>query len=151
MTFNHERHRVQLALIMQLVGITSNRPTAPLAVCYEYIKVTVLPDLHGGEQPRVLVEIVDKYTKGYLGEKDASVFPLYAPFAAVCVADDRARNGLGIPDVLNEPCLLLCPHITPLALIFADHAFAAPELISAEQLFRLRIPTGQKQLELITE
>ena len=31
-------------------------------------------------------------------------------------------------------------------MIFIDQAFAAPELISAEQLFRLRIPPGQKQL-----
>ncbi len=35
-----------------------------------------------------------------------------------------------------------------LALIFADEAFAVPELTSTEQLFRLRIPPGQKQLEL---
>jgi len=35
-----------------------------------------------------------------------------------------------------------------LALIFADQAFAVPELISAEEFFRLRIPSGQHQLEL---
>ena len=64
------------------------------------------------------------------------------------VANDRGRNEFGIPDVPNEPCLLLCPHITMLALIFADQAFAAPGLTSAEQLFRLRVPAGQKQLEL---
>ena len=33
-TLNHERHRVQLALIMQLTGITGNRPAPLLAVCY---------------------------------------------------------------------------------------------------------------------
>lgn len=64
------------------------------------------------------------------------------------IADERNRNEFGIPDVPNEPCLLLCPHITMLALIFADEAFAVPELMSAEQLFRLRIPSGQNQLEL---
>lgn len=64
------------------------------------------------------------------------------------IVDDRDRNEFGIPDVPNEPCLLLCPHITMLALIFADEAFAVPELTSAEQLFRLRIPSGQNQLEL---
>ncbi|KAL8800746.1 MAG: hypothetical protein Q9182_004951 [Xanthomendoza sp. 2 TL-2023] len=63
---------------------------------------------------------------GYLGQKDANEF--------------------GIPDVPNEPCLLLCPHITMLALLFADQAFAAPSLTSPEQLFRLRIAPGQKQL-----
>lgn len=48
-TFNHEWHRVQLALIMQLAGIIGNRPAALLAVCYQHVKVTLLPDPHGGE------------------------------------------------------------------------------------------------------
>ncbi len=149
-TFPHERYRVQLALIMQLAGITGNRPAALLAVRYRHIKVTLLPDPEGGEQPRVLIEIVFNHTKGYLGEKDAYVFPFYAMFAAasdcVAVANGRGRNEFGIPDVPNEPCLLLCPHITMLALLFADQAFAAPSLTSLEQLFRLRIAPGQKQL-----
>jgi len=70
MNFNHERHRVQLASIMHLAGITGNRPAAFLAVCYEHVKVTLLPDPRG-ERPRVLVKIAYKYTKGYLGEKDS--------------------------------------------------------------------------------
>ncbi|KAL8626100.1 hypothetical protein Q9189_008220 [Teloschistes chrysophthalmus] len=126
MTFPHERYRVQLALVMQLAGITGNRPSALLSVRYQHIRVTLLEDPGGGEQPRVLIEIVFHHTKGYLGEKDANEF--------------------GIPDVPNEPCLLLCPHITMLALLFADQAFAAPSLTSPEQLFRLRIAPGQKQL-----
>ncbi|KAL8634658.1 MAG: hypothetical protein Q9228_007755, partial [Teloschistes exilis] len=71
MTSPHERYRAQLALIMQLAGITGNRPAALLAVRYRHIKVTLLPDPEGGEQPRVLMEIVFHHTKGYLGEKDA--------------------------------------------------------------------------------
>lgn len=69
--FNHERHRVQMALIMQLAGITGNRPGALLALRYKHIKVTLLPDPEGGEQPRVLIEIRYELTRGYLGEKDA--------------------------------------------------------------------------------
>jgi len=75
MTFNHERHRVQLTLIMQLAGITGNRPAALLTIYYRHIKVTLLPDPHKGERPRVLIKILYKYTKGYLGEKDGSVLP----------------------------------------------------------------------------
>jgi len=71
--FNHERHRIQLALIMQLAGITGNRPAALLAICYRHVKVTLLPDPNGGERPRVILEIVYKYTKGYLGQKEAFV------------------------------------------------------------------------------
>ncbi|KAL9579753.1 MAG: hypothetical protein Q9203_006568 [Teloschistes exilis] len=74
------------------------------------------------------MEIVFHHTKGYLGEKDANEF--------------------GIPDVPNKPCLLLCPYITILALLFVDQAFAAPSLTSSEQLFRLRIALGQKQLQV---
>ncbi len=66
----------------------------------------------------------------------------------VTVANERGRNEFGIPDVPNEPCLLLCPHITMLALLFADQAFAASSLTSPEHLFRLRIAPGQKQLPL---
>ncbi|KAL9580263.1 MAG: hypothetical protein Q9203_006370, partial [Teloschistes exilis] len=52
MTFPHERYRVQLALVMQLAGITGNWPAALLAVRYRHIKVTLLPDPECGEQPR---------------------------------------------------------------------------------------------------
>ena len=149
-TFPHERYRVQLALIMQLAGITSNQPSALLAVRYQHIKVTLLPDPGSGEQPRVLIEIVFHHTKGYLGEKDAYVVLFYAiPAAAsvcVAVANERGRNEFGILDVPNEPCLLLCPHILMLALLFAGQAFAAPSLTSPKQLSRLRIAPGQKQL-----
>ena len=80
-TFPHERYRVQLALITQLTGITGNRPGALLAVRYRHINVTLLPDPEGGGQPRVLIEIVFNHTKGYLGEKDACVFPFHAFFS----------------------------------------------------------------------
>lgn len=63
-------------------------------------------------------------------------------------ANNGARNELGIPDVSNEPCLLLCPHLNLLTSIFSNQAFAAPELTSSEQLFRLRILPGQKQLPM---
>ncbi|KAI4086415.1 MAG: hypothetical protein L6R37_008419 [Teloschistes peruensis] len=119
---------------MQLAGITGNQPAALLAVRYRHIKVTLLPDPEGGEQPRVLIEIVFHHTKGYLGEKDAYAIPYHV------------LNEFGIPDIPNEPCLLLCPHITMLALLLADQAFAIPSLTSPEQLFRLRIAPGQKQL-----
>ena len=121
-----------------------------MAVRYRHIKVTLLPDPKGGEQPRVLIEIVFNYTKGYLGEKDAYVFPFHIIFTTasdyIAVANGRGRNEFGIPDVPNEPYFLLCPHIIMLALLFADQAFVPPSLTSPEQLFYLRIAPGQKQL-----
>ena len=112
--------------------------------------MTLLEDPDGGEQPRVLIEIVFDNTKGYLGEKVACVFLLHNILAVdsscVAVANERGRNKFGIPDVPNEPCLLFCPHLTMLALLSADQAFAVSSLTSPEQLFRLRIAPGQKQL-----
>ena len=112
--------------------------------------MTLLEDPGGGEQPRVLIEIVFHHTKGYLGEKDTYGFLFYIVFAPasdyIAVANGRGRNEFGIPDVPNKPCLLLYPYITMLALLFADQAFAAPSLTLPEQLFRLRITPGQKQL-----
>ena len=74
--------------------------------------------------------------------------PLATAFGCFMVAYEGGRNEFGIPDIPNEPCLLLCPHITMLALLFADQAFSAPSLTLPEHLFRLRIAPGQKQLSV---
>lgn len=58
------------------------------------------------------------------------------------------RNKFGIPDIPREPCLLLCPHINLLTLIFVDEAFAPFALTTPEQLFNLWILPGKHQMEL---
>ena len=68
---------------MQLAGIIGNRPSALLAVRYQNIHVTLLEDPDGREQPRVLIEIVFNYTKGYLGEKDAYIFLFRAIYIVI--------------------------------------------------------------------
>ena len=98
-TFPHERYRIQLALIMQLAGITGNRPSALLAVRYQHIKVTLLEDPNGGEQPRVLIEIVFNHTKGYLGEKDAYVFKFHTTFA---VTSNVSRSLISVAETSLE-------------------------------------------------
>ena len=45
-------------------------------------------------------------------------------------ANEGNRNEYEIPDVPNEPCLLVCPHIIMLALLFANQAFAVSSLTS---------------------
>ena len=60
-------------------------------------------------------------------------------------------NTFPIPEVCLDSCLSLCPQIMLLGLLFADHAFAAPELTGPEQLFRLRIPDSLNQLVLPTK
>ncbi|KAF2216846.1 hypothetical protein CERZMDRAFT_92918 [Cercospora zeae-maydis SCOH1-5] len=112
----------------ELAGITGNRPGPLLALRYENLKVTILRDPNGTDQPRVLLEFTFKDTKSYLGRKDANTFP--------------------VPDIPSEPCLLLCPQIMLLGLVFADEAFAAPSMVGLEQLFSLRIRRGRNQQEL---
>jgi len=64
------------------------------------------------------------YTKGYLREKDTYVLIFYITSTIAsryfAVANKRSRNEFGIPDILNEPCLLLYSYITILALLFID-------------------------------
>ncbi len=69
---------------MQLTRITKNRFAAFLAICYRYIKVTLLANPNGEEQPQVILEIVYFYIKGYLGNKDVFVHPLHVPIAFDC-------------------------------------------------------------------
>ena len=54
--FDIEVHRLGLALIIQLAGITGNRPQALLDLQFRYVSVSLLPDPEGGEWPRVLIE-----------------------------------------------------------------------------------------------
>jgi hypothetical protein len=56
-------------------------------------------------------------------------------------------NEFPVPDIPNEPCLLLCPHMTFLALAFLYDAFAVPDL-TPESLYSLKVPIGQGQLPL---
>lgn len=70
MKLKHERIRVQLALIAQLAGITGNRPGALLALRYGNLKVTLLRDPTGGDNPKVLLEVTFKVSKTYHGSKE---------------------------------------------------------------------------------
>ena len=58
------------------------------------------------------------------------------------------RNTFGIPDILFESCLLLCPQTTFLAMAFKDGAFATPAIKSPEDLFKLRIEESARQQEI---
>jgi integrase len=66
----HERLRVQLALMIQLAGITGNRPGALRRMQYKDLKIALLPDPAGGERPRLVMDFTFRHTKRYLGVKD---------------------------------------------------------------------------------
>jgi hypothetical protein len=64
-------------------------------------------------------------------------------------AHTDTRNKFPLPEIIFDLSLILSPHVFLLGLIFADRAFAAPNLISAEQLSRLDIRPSYQQLELL--
>ena len=54
-----------------------------------------------------------------------------------------------LPEIIFDPSLILSPQVFLLGLIFADTAFAAPNLRCASQLSGLDIRPGYQQLELL--
>ena len=46
--------------------------------------------------------------------------------------DPTTSNEFPIPDIPNEPCLLLCPHVTFLSLAFLRDAFDVPGLTPSQ-------------------
>ena len=73
MDMEHERLRVQLALFVQVAGITGNRPDALLSLRYKNVKVFLLRDPNNSEYPRPIIELTFDNTKTYIGNKDAYV------------------------------------------------------------------------------
>ena len=51
MIFDHKHHRVQLALFVQLAGITGNWPCALFGICYSNIKIILLLDFQRDKFP----------------------------------------------------------------------------------------------------
>jgi hypothetical protein len=60
----------------------------------------------------------------------------------------EARNTFPLPEIIFDPSLVLSPHVALLGLIFADNAFSAPSLTSAERISELNIKPGYQQLPL---
>ena len=144
MVFELEVHRIAVALLMKLAGGTGNRPKALLQLRFRDISVALLPDPQGSEWPRVVIDWKFENTKGYLGAKDTYVMTcLWSSSSSVLTI--IYSNEIPIPDILNEPCLLLCPHTTFLSLAFLSSAFAVTDLTPAT-LYSLKVPPGSGQL-----
>ena len=66
---DHERLRVQLALLIQLAGITGSRPGALMSLTYGDFALSLLRDPKGSEWPRLIVDVTFNNTKSFLGPK----------------------------------------------------------------------------------
>ncbi|KAK5736002.1 hypothetical protein LTS12_026303 [Elasticomyces elasticus] len=127
-TLDHERLRVQLALIAQLAGITGNRPGALLALRYSDLKITLFRDPHRVDTPNITLEFTFRQTKSYRGPKDPNTF--------------------AVPEICNDSCLPCCPQVVLLGLLFADNAFASERLTGPDKLSSLRVPKNLHQLSI---
>jgi hypothetical protein len=54
--YTHGRHRIQLALFLQLAGFFGNQLQAILSLCYRHIIVTLLRDPNSGPH-NILIEL----------------------------------------------------------------------------------------------
>lgn len=78
------------------------------------------------------------------------LFPQPLSFVSYLNAAHTAfRVKFVLPEIIFDPSLILSPHVFLLGLIFADRAFAAPNLKSATQLSKLDIRPSYQQLELL--
>jgi hypothetical protein len=64
------------------------------------------------------------------------------------MADFSLRNTFPLPEIMYDETLSFSPHVFLLSLLFCDWAFAAYNLVSAEELSRLTIPPGCDKLPL---
>ncbi|KAK4909466.1 hypothetical protein LTR49_021745 [Elasticomyces elasticus] len=128
LTLDHERLRVQLALIAQLAGITGNRPGALLALRYSDLKITLFRDTCRASRPNITLDFTFHQTKSYRGPKDPNTF--------------------AVPEVCNDSCLPCCPQVVLLGLFFGDNAFANERLTGPDKLFSLRVPKNLHSLSI---
>ncbi len=70
--FHLGRLRIAECLFLHLTAFTPNQPGTILALQYKHIMVRVLRDPEGGPH-RLLLEFTFKFTKEYLGMKEAYV------------------------------------------------------------------------------
>jgi hypothetical protein len=86
------------------------------------------------------------FTLGLFSPSPGGSLSFFIP--AKRAAHIEARNTFPLPEIIFDPSLVLGPHVALLGLIFADNAFLAPSLTSAERISELYIPLGYEQLPL---
>ncbi|KAK5690953.1 hypothetical protein LTR17_025809 [Elasticomyces elasticus] len=129
LTLDHERLRVQLALVAQLADITGNRPGALLALRYSDLNIAFFRDPCRADRPNITLEFTFRQTKSYRGPKDPNAF--------------------AVPEVCNDSCLPCCLQVVLLGLLFANNAFANERSTGPDKLFSLRVPKNLHSLSIL--
>lgn len=113
--YTHGRHRIQLALFLQLAGFSANRPQAVLNLCYRHIIVTLLRDPNGGPH-NILMEFTYEFTKEFLGTKEMYAVTFHftsdTPSATIIFKDPPQAD---LPGIHSPFPRLFSTHPWPLA------------------------------------
>jgi len=111
---------------------------------------TMLRD-QGGGPDSFLLEFTPEFTKDFLGAKDMYVNISPVPtlvYLRESTVNWVRSNTFLIPEIVYDPSLIFSPHVVLGGIIFADEAFAAPNLMTPEKLSTLDIEPGCNQLPL---
>jgi hypothetical protein len=111
---------------------------------------TMLRD-QGGGPDSFLLEFTPEFTKDFLGAKDMYVDISPVPtlvYLRESTVNWVRSNTFLIPEIVYDPSLIFSPHVVLGGIIFADEAFAAPNLMTPEKLSTLDIEPGCNQLPL---
>ncbi|OJJ29631.1 hypothetical protein ASPWEDRAFT_55547 [Aspergillus wentii DTO 134E9] len=128
-TGNQTWDPLQLAVFMLLAGPTAHRRRALLTLRHCDIFLTLLPDPGCHEWPQIVVEVKPDKTKRYRCRR-------------------KRTTTISLLEVPGETCLFLCPKTFLLGLLVRKAAFRDLDIVSAEQLYDLRIPPDARQLSL---
>lgn len=129
--FDHERHRAQLALIMQLAEITATGLLLSWASAIRMSKSQCFQIWKEGNSLKGRSKLHSRKHRATWRKANVRcslLRSLRCDGRFGWTAYNSCGNEFGIPDVPNETCLLLCPHLNLLILIVTDQAFATPEL-----------------------
>ncbi|KAK5682834.1 hypothetical protein LTR17_027358 [Elasticomyces elasticus] len=92
----HERLRGQLALMVQLAGITGNRLGALRRLQYKDLKIALLPDRAGGDQPRLVIDFTNTFPVPNIPHDQCLLLCPQTMLLGLLFADDAfAVPGLG--------------------------------------------------------
>jgi hypothetical protein len=97
----------------------------------------------GGGPDSFLLEFTPEFTKDFLGAKDMYVD--ISPVPTLVYLRESTVNWVRsdtflIPEIVYDPSLIFSPHVVLGGIIFADEAFAAPNLMTpARELLAISV------------
>ncbi|KAH9827216.1 hypothetical protein Tdes44962_MAKER03026 [Teratosphaeria destructans] len=157
-TFPTERHRVQLALVLLLLGYTGVRPSAVL----EVDRAKPLEDADPGDDPDFLISARDADAKpDLLKYKDIEMYKVRGPggqhlilmIITFRLMKNQRNKGLPPKFIFHErdDNLAFCVIMHVLSLAFADQAFKSAYMKQPDDLYRFEVDERRGLLSIPLE